>query len=107
MISSKQKKYEIFYNPILIISLIIFEYYLINRTFNIVSYSVYFYINYCFFKSRIIKGILILLNLLSSKIIAYYLHFVFPDIWIISLTIIFLKIIDFLNFKKRLFSSII
>jgi len=93
MNSIKQKKYDILSSPVFIISIIILEYYLFNRTLNIINSLILLFINYCFFKNKFTKGILILLNLIISKLIAYYLHFIFPDIWIIILPIIFFKII--------------
>lgn len=81
------KVIHILTNPIIIMCILILGFYLNISQNNISNIIIVMYIMY-YFMIRIKLGIIMLINFMIIKEIAYYIFFIFPDIWFFLIPIL-------------------
>ena len=81
------KVIHILTNPIIIMCILILGFYVNISQNNITNIVIVMYIMY-YFMIRIKLGIIMLINFMIIKEIAYYIFFIFPDIWFFLIPIL-------------------
>jgi len=81
------KVIHILTNPIIIMCILILGFYVNISQNNITNIVIVMYIMY-YFMIRIKLGIIMLINFMIIKEIAYYIFFIFPDIWFVLIPIL-------------------